>query len=127
MKTKKEMLECQCGYYQGATCKVCKPKLSLLPWKIKSEFNIMSGSRTVATTGGHSSSLRSEQVYEENVNNATLIVRRVNQGPAFDALVEAVQAILKWDTKNMSIAQNTEGCEVLGKLYAALKLAQEVC
>lgn len=40
------------------------------PWEIRHEFNIFSGNRSVATTGGHSSTEDPEGVYQQNVANA---------------------------------------------------------
>lgn len=44
------------------------------PWKVKSDYNVFGvGGRLVANSGGHSGSVRPEEIHEENKANARLI------------------------------------------------------
>lgn len=108
-----------------------KPTHSPLPWKVVRtvEDEPEEGeSGTIYRYGIIQGSVELLHTWDEK--DAALIVRRVNQGPAFDAMVEAIDEALG----NLNAACNddelinqhpTIGAALVG-LSAALKLAQEV-
>lgn len=99
---------CQCHFYQGESCATCAPKSSPLPWSTNEDGRLYSGEECITDDGLFTA-------------DADLIVRRVNQGPAFDAVVEAFQGLMvdapKQGTPYPMPAR-------WSKAYAALKLVQ---
>lgn len=109
MKTKKEIAECECGYYQGASCKVCNKKSSPLPWKVQDGLLRDSAGGQIQWTA----------------ETKNFIVNNVNQSPAFDAIVAAAEKMMiQFD--NVRDGHNSARCDALNSMRSALKLAQEV-
>jgi hypothetical protein len=58
------------------------------PWHIKHEWNIFSGERLVANTGGYTSNRDGEAVRQENIANANLVA-------AAPDLLDAAERVLR--------------------------------
>lgn len=99
------------------------------PWKVKSDYNVFGvGGRLVANSGGHSGSVRPEEIHEENKANARLIA-------AAPELLEACKALLlalDGDGEMAGILDTTDGYYGWGQVtkdirdaaYAAIAKAE---
>lgn len=96
------------------------------PYEIRHEFNIFSGKRLIASTGGFSDVLHDEEVHNENMDNARFIAVACNSHDAlFSACSEAL-AELTWLFRQAEDGTNAAGPSeaIMAKLEAAITNAK---